>query len=50
LLRAATRETELHGTELLSHLGSYELGAEPGRHTSNWARAWRRLPIEFPAF
>jgi hypothetical protein len=43
----ARLESRIVFEELLSHLGSYELAAEPERYTSNWARAWRRLPVEF---
>jgi hypothetical protein len=43
----ARLESRIVFEELLSHLGAYELAAEPERYTSNWARAWRRLPVEF---
>jgi cytochrome P450 family 130 len=33
--------------ELLPRLGAYELADEPERFTSNWARAWKTLPVRF---
>jgi cytochrome P450 len=33
--------------ELLGRVGSYELADGAERYTSNWARAWKTLPIRF---
>jgi cytochrome P450 family 130 len=33
--------------ELLSRIPEYRIVGDPQRHTSNWARAWRSLPVEF---
>jgi len=33
--------------ELLARLPDYRVVGQPQRHTSNWARAWRSLPLEF---
>jgi cytochrome P450 len=35
--------------ELLRRVPDYAVVGEPQRVTSNWARAWTRLPIEFGA-
>ncbi|HVB27302.1 MAG TPA: cytochrome P450 [Mycobacteriales bacterium] len=45
----ARLESRVVFEELLPRVGSYELAAEPERYTSNWARAWRTLPVQFPA-
>ena len=44
----ARLESRIVFEELLARIGPYELAAEPERYTSNWARAWKTLPICFP--
>jgi cytochrome P450 family 130 len=43
----ARLEARVAFEELLSRLPEYELSGEPERYVSNWARAWRFLPLQF---
>jgi hypothetical protein len=43
----ARLETRVAFEELLARLPEYELVGEPERYVSNWARAWRFLPLQF---
>jgi cytochrome P450 len=43
----ARLEARVAFEELLSRMPEYELSAEPERYVSNWARAWRFLPLRF---
>jgi cytochrome P450 len=45
----ARLESRVVFEELLARIPDYQLTAPPERITSNWARAWRALPIEFTA-
>lgn len=44
----ARLESRVAFEELLSRLPDFELARTPERYVSNWARAWRSLPLEFP--
>ena len=43
----ARLETRVAFEELLARAPDYELNGEPERYVSNWARAWRFLPLQF---
>ncbi|HEY2563317.1 MAG TPA: cytochrome P450 [Acidimicrobiales bacterium] len=43
----ARLETRVAFEELLARMPEYRLSGEPERYVSNWARAWRFLPLEF---
>lgn len=43
----ARLETRVAFEELLARMPEYQLRGEPERYVSNWARAWRFLPLEF---
>lgn len=43
----ARLETRVAFEELLARMPEYRLSGEPERYISNWARAWRFLPLEF---
>ncbi len=43
----ARLESRIVFEELLGRIPSYELAAAPQRFTSNWARAWKTLPLRF---
>jgi cytochrome P450 family 130 len=43
----ARLEARVAFEELLTRLPEYELCGEPERYVSNWARAWRFLPLQF---
>jgi hypothetical protein len=43
----ARLEARVAFEELLTRLPEYELSGEPERYVSNWARAWRFLPLQF---
>jgi len=43
----ARLESRVVFEELLARAGSYELAGGAERYTSNWARAWKTLPIRF---
>ena len=43
----ARLEARVAFEELLSRLPEYELDGRAGTHVSNWARAWRFLPLQF---
>lgn len=42
----ARLETRVAFEELLARMPEYRLSGEPERYVSNWARAWRFLPLE----
>src|SRR5665213_390060 len=42
----ARLETRVAFEELLARAPDYELSGEPERYVSNWARAWRYLPLQ----
>ncbi len=43
----ARLESRIVFEELLARIPEYRIAGEPARVTSNWARAWSALPIEF---
>jgi hypothetical protein len=43
----ARLESRVAFEELLTRSPGYELSGEPERYVSNWARAWRLLPLQF---
>jgi cytochrome P450 len=43
----ARLEARVAFEELLARSPEYELSGEPQRYVSNWARAWRLLPLQF---
>ena len=43
----ARLEARVAFEELLRRSPEYELRGEPERYVSNWARAWRLLPLQF---
>jgi cytochrome P450 len=43
----ARLESRVAVEELLARSPEYELSGEPERYVSNWARAWRILPLQF---
>jgi cytochrome P450 len=43
----ARLESRVAFEELLARSPEYELSGEPERYVSNWARAWRILPLQF---
>jgi cytochrome P450 len=43
----ARLESRVAFEELLARSPEYELRGEPERYVSNWARAWRLLPLQF---
>jgi cytochrome P450 len=43
----ARLESRVAFEELLTRSPEYELRGEPERYVSNWARAWRLLPLQF---
>jgi len=43
----ARLETRVAFEELLARMPDYRVSGEPERYISNWARAWRFLPLEF---
>ena len=45
----ARLEARIAFEELLSRVPEYELGGEPTRFTSTWARAFQSLPLQFPS-
>ncbi len=45
----ARLESRVVFEELLARIPDYRLSEEPQRITSNWARAWKSLPLEFTA-
>ena len=45
----ARLESRVAFEELLARLPEYHLSEPPERYVSNWARSWRRLPLEYAA-
>ena len=45
----ARLESRVVFEELLARIPDYKLSEQPERITSNWARAWKALPLEFTA-
>jgi hypothetical protein len=45
----ARLESRVVFEELLARMPDYKLSEQPERITSNWARAWKALPLEFTA-